>query len=153
MKPTDRRIFRLSDPGLPVRLRRHRHAAYRRDDAVPDSLDICLLRLGGTPIASAAIALILVEVNLVLFSLAIKKSLVGSEWGADHSTTFWSWRHFAYFFAQDCFSVWCRSLPRSWRRNDLGESHPTVDGMSYRPRDNRGPANAVLRLERGELRQ
>jgi hypothetical protein len=71
-------------------------------------LYICLLRLGGHPIASAAIALILVEVNLVLFSLAIKKSLVGKEWGADHSTPFWSWRHFAYFFAQDCFFVWCR---------------------------------------------
>ena len=27
----------------------------------------------------------------------------------DHSTPFWSWRHFAYFFAQDCFFVWCRS--------------------------------------------
>ena len=72
-------------------------------------LYICLLRLGGHPIASAVIALILVEVNLVLFSVAIKKSLVGSEWGADHSTAFWSWRHFAYFFAQDCFFVWCRS--------------------------------------------
>ena len=71
-------------------------------------LYICLLRLGGHPIASAAIALILVEVTLVLFSLAIKKSLVGSEWGADHSAPFWSWRHFAYFFAQDCFFVWCR---------------------------------------------
>ena len=68
----------------------------------------CLLRFGGYPIASAAIALVLVELNLVLFSVAIKKSLVGSEWGTDHSTTFWSWRHFAYFFAQDCFFVWCR---------------------------------------------
>ena len=68
----------------------------------------CLLRLGAHPIASAATALILVELNLVLFSVAIKKSLVGSEWGANHSTTFWSWRHFAYFFAQDCFFVWCR---------------------------------------------
>src|SRR6516162_6758850 len=28
--------------------------------------------------------------------------------GADHSTPFWSWRHFSYFFAQDCFFVWCR---------------------------------------------
>src|SRR6476660_4371888 len=72
-------------------------------------LYICLLRLGGHTIASAAIALILVEVNLILFTLAIKKSLVGSKWGADHSTPFWSWRHFAYFFAQDCFFVWCRS--------------------------------------------
>jgi len=72
-------------------------------------LYVCLLRLGGHPIASALIALILVEVNLVLFSVAIKKSLIGSEWGANHSTPFWSWRHFAYFFAQDCFFVWCRS--------------------------------------------
>jgi non-ribosomal peptide synthetase-like protein len=29
-------------------------------------------------------------------------------WGIDHSTPFWSWRHFAYFFAQDCFFEWCR---------------------------------------------
>ena len=72
-------------------------------------LYICLLRLGGNPIASALIALILVEVSLVLFSVAIKKSLVGSKWGADHSAPFWSWRHFAYFFSQDCFFVWCRS--------------------------------------------
>ena len=72
-------------------------------------LYVCLLRLGGHPIASALIALILVEVNLVLFSVAIKKSFIGSEWGANHSTPFWSWRHFAYFFAQDCFFVWCRS--------------------------------------------
>jgi non-ribosomal peptide synthetase-like protein len=73
-------------------------------------LYICLLRLGGDSIVSAAIALVLVEVGLVLFSVAIKKSLVGSEWGADHSTRFWSWRHFAYFFAQDCFFVWCRGF-------------------------------------------
>jgi len=71
-------------------------------------LYICVLRLGAHPIASALIALVLTEVNLILFCVAIKKSLVGSEWGADHSTPFWSWRHFAYFFAQDCFLVWCR---------------------------------------------
>jgi non-ribosomal peptide synthetase-like protein len=69
---------------------------------------ICLLRVGGHPMASAAIALVLTEVNLVLLCVAIKKSLVGSEWGADDSAPFWSWRHFAYFFAQDCFFVWCR---------------------------------------------
>jgi hypothetical protein len=71
-------------------------------------LSVCLLRLGGHPIASAAIALILVEVTLVLLSVAIKKGLVGSKWGTNHATPFWSWRHFAYFFAQDCFFVWCR---------------------------------------------
>ena len=72
-------------------------------------LYVCMLRLGGHPIASAVIALVLVEVALVLFSVAIKKSLIGGKWGSDHSTPFWSWRHFAYFFAQDCFFVWCRS--------------------------------------------
>jgi hypothetical protein len=71
-------------------------------------LYICLLRWGGHPIASAVIALMLTAVNLVLFCVAIKKFLVGKEWGADHATPFWSWRHFAYFFAQDCFFVWCR---------------------------------------------
>ena len=71
-------------------------------------LYICLLRLGGHPIASSVMALLLTEVNLVLLCVAIKKSLVGREWGADHSTPFWSWRHFAYFFAQDCFLIWCR---------------------------------------------
>jgi non-ribosomal peptide synthetase-like protein len=71
-------------------------------------LYICLLRLGGQPITSAVAALMLTAVTLVLFSVAIKKFLVGGKWGANHSTPFWSWRHFAYFFAQDCFFVWCR---------------------------------------------
>jgi non-ribosomal peptide synthetase-like protein len=71
-------------------------------------LAVCLLRLGGHPIASVVLALILVEVALVLLSVAIKKGLVGSKWGTNHATPFWSWRHFAYFFAQDCFFVWCR---------------------------------------------
>jgi non-ribosomal peptide synthetase-like protein len=68
---------------------------------------ICLLRWGGHPVASAVAALMLTEIGLILLCVAIKKSLVG-EWGADHSAPFWSWRHFAYFFAQDCFFVWCR---------------------------------------------
>ena len=71
-------------------------------------LAVCLLRLGGHPIASVVLALTLVEVALVLLSVAIKKGLVGSKWGTNHATPFWSWRHFAYFFAQDCFFVWCR---------------------------------------------
>ena len=69
-------------------------------------LYICLLRLGGHPIASAAIALILVEVNLVLFSLAIEEysssaangELITRPPSGPGAT-------FAYFFAQDCFSV------------------------------------------------
>ena len=86
--------------------------------------------MGGPPIASALIALILVEFSLVLFSVAIKKSLIGSEWGANHSSPFWSWRRFAYFFAQDCFFVWCESS--HVRRRDCSRKyHPAMDGMSY----------------------
>jgi hypothetical protein len=59
-------------------------------------------------LAIAAIALLFTEVSLVLICIATKKSLVGSKWGADDSAPFWSWRHFAYFFVQDCFFVWCR---------------------------------------------
>jgi hypothetical protein len=70
-------------------------------------LFIYLLRLGGGAIASTAIALILTEAAAVLLCVALKRLLVG-EWGADHSAPFWSWRHFAYFFVQDCFFVWCR---------------------------------------------
>jgi len=67
-----------------------------------------LLRLGGQLVVSAFGALILTEVILVMFCAATKKFLVGSKWGSDHSTSFWSWRHFTYFFAQDCFFAWCR---------------------------------------------
>jgi hypothetical protein len=70
-------------------------------------LYICLLRWGGHPVAGAVVAFMLTEAILVLLCVAIKKSLVG-EWGADRSAPFWSWRHFAYFFAQDCFFIWCR---------------------------------------------
>jgi non-ribosomal peptide synthetase-like protein len=67
-----------------------------------------LLRSLGHPVASALAALILGEASLVGASALVKKALVGSDWGKDHSAPFWSWRHFTYFFAQDCFFVWCR---------------------------------------------
>jgi carbonic anhydrase/acetyltransferase-like protein (isoleucine patch superfamily) len=67
-----------------------------------------LLHQGWHPILSAIFALILSEVSLVLSCVAMKKVLIGSEWGSDHSTPFWSWRHFIYFFVQDCFFAWCR---------------------------------------------
>jgi non-ribosomal peptide synthetase-like protein len=66
-----------------------------------------LLRVGGHPVLSALFALILVEGVLVTSSFMVKKILVG-RWGSDHSTSFWSWRHFTYFFAQDCFFAWCK---------------------------------------------
>ena len=72
-------------------------------------LYVCLLRLNGHPVINGIIAAILTEVGLVLLCVAIKKVLIGREWGADHATPFWSWRHFVYFFAQDCYFVWCRN--------------------------------------------
>ena len=66
-----------------------------------------LLRLGGQVLVSALVALMLSELFLLLACAAVKKLLVGSQWGASHSTPFWSWRHFSYFFTQDCFFAWC----------------------------------------------
>ncbi|MCK5805893.1 MAG: hypothetical protein KAI66_23885, partial [Lentisphaeria bacterium] len=67
-----------------------------------------MLRLSGQLVVSAFSALILEGVILVVFCVATKKFLVGSKWGSAHSTPFWSWRHFTYFFAQDCFFAWCK---------------------------------------------
>jgi non-ribosomal peptide synthetase-like protein len=72
-------------------------------------LYLSFLRLDLSSIASAFLALIFTEVTLVLLCVAIKKFLIGSKWGIDHATPFWSWKHFAYFFVQDCFFVWCRT--------------------------------------------
>jgi len=69
---------------------------------------ISLLRLDGNLIVSALLALILAEIIMVVLCAAIKKLLVGSKWGSAHMTPFWSWRHFSYFFAQDCFFAWCQ---------------------------------------------
>jgi non-ribosomal peptide synthetase-like protein len=68
-----------------------------------------LLRMELHLVVSAFIALTLAEAILVACSAGIKKFLVGSEWGSAHSTPFWSWRHFSYFFAQDCFFAWCKA--------------------------------------------
>jgi non-ribosomal peptide synthetase-like protein len=65
------------------------------------------LRLGGHPVVSAFLALILAEVFLVVSCALLKRVLVGSQWGSAHSTPFWSLRHFSYFFVQDCFFAWC----------------------------------------------
>src|SRR4029079_8943800 len=70
-------------------------------------LFIGMLRLGIYSIASAMITLLLAAVVLMLFCIVIKRLLV-DEWGSDKATPFWSWRHLAYFFVQDCFFIWCR---------------------------------------------
>jgi hypothetical protein len=65
--------------------------------------------LGINLVANVLVSFLLTELTLILLAAVIKAGLVGSQWGADHSTPFWSWKHFAYFFSQDCFFVWCRS--------------------------------------------
>ncbi len=72
-------------------------------------LYVAILRTGAGAIVGALTALVLTEIGLVLLCVAIKKAFVGRDWGSNHATPFWSWRHFAYFFAQDCFFVWCRA--------------------------------------------
>ena len=67
-----------------------------------------LLRSFGHPFLTALAAPILVEGFLVASSVLVKRVLVGSRWGSDHSAPFWSWRHFTYFFAQDFFFAGCR---------------------------------------------
>jgi hypothetical protein len=69
---------------------------------------VMLARVFGHPVLTGLMALVCVEAFLVLSSAGVKKVLVGSTWGRDHTTPFWSWRHFTYFFAQDCFFAWCR---------------------------------------------
>jgi hypothetical protein len=67
-----------------------------------------MLRLDVQAVTGAVIALILTEVILIGCSASTKKLLVGGSWGTAHSAPFWSWRHFTYFFAQDCFFAWCK---------------------------------------------
>jgi non-ribosomal peptide synthetase-like protein len=71
-------------------------------------LYIWLQRLGLHPIVNAITAFAITEISLILLCVTTKKVLVGNEWGIDHATPFWSWKHFVYFFAQDCFFVWCK---------------------------------------------
>jgi len=65
-----------------------------------------LLRLAGHAAISALVALFASELVLLVSCSVVKKLLVGSKWGSANSTPFWSWRHFSYFFAQDCFFAW-----------------------------------------------
>ena len=67
-----------------------------------------LLPIFGSPFLSALAALVAGEGVLVTAAVLVKRLLVGDTWGWEHSAPFWSWRHFTYFFAQDCFFAWCR---------------------------------------------
>jgi len=93
-------------------------------------LYVCLTRLGLHPAVSAAGSLLLTELSLILLSIGTKKVLVGGKWGSNHTTPFWSWKHFAYFFAQDCFFAWCRTPLAFFAGTVL--SNPILRGMGCR---------------------
>ncbi len=112
-----------------------------------------LLPSFGHPVVSALAALILGECSLVGAAVLVKKLLVGSRWGTDDSTSFWSWRHFTYFFAQDCFFVWCRQIDGNPRRNRALECHSAADGLPDREANSPPRTAPGLRLERRELRR
>ena len=95
-------------------------------------LYIVLERSVGYPVAGALAALVLAEIGVLLLCITVKKVMVGKKWGADHSTPFWSWRHFAYFFAQDCFFVWCREPLRFLAGTTAANSILRLDGMPDR---------------------
>ncbi|MGI9364271.1 MAG: hypothetical protein ACR2O8_03730, partial [Rhizobiaceae bacterium] len=69
---------------------------------------MAFLSLNLNPLFGSALALIVSSLLILLLLIALKRALIGNRWGVDHSTQFWSWKHFAYFFVQDCFFSWCR---------------------------------------------
>jgi non-ribosomal peptide synthetase-like protein len=89
-----------------------------------------LLRWGGHPVVSALVALIVTEALLVASATLLKRVLVGGTWGSDHRAPFWSWRHFTYFFAQDCFLTWCKRSMRVMAGTAL--SNPVLRRMGCR---------------------
>ena len=99
----------FSDPPLPVRLPRHWHCAHRRGTDLHDPVYLFVTRRRD-PRSPARWLPWRLQKSLSFCSASrSRSSSFGGEWGADNSTRFWSWRHFAYFFAQDCFFVWCRA--------------------------------------------
>ena len=92
-------------------------------------LYICLLRLGGHPIASAVIALMLTEVSLVLFCVAIKKSLVGSEWGVRSLDALLVLAALRLLLRSGLLLRLVQRASGVLRRDYSLEFYPTVDGM------------------------
>ncbi|HKP69608.1 MAG TPA: TraX family protein [Pyrinomonadaceae bacterium] len=85
-------------------------------------LFILLSVFGEYPLAGTLAAIILTELCLILLCVAVKKIFVGNRWGTDNATPFWSLRHFAYFFVQDCFFGWCREPLRFFAGTTVSNS-------------------------------
>lgn len=76
-----------------------------------------LPRFGLDELVSTTLALLTAPWILIWAALVVKRLLVAKGWGREHTTPFWSLRHFTYFFAQDCFFRWAGPL-----LNTLAES-------------------------------
>ena len=106
---TTARLLSVPDTRRPERSLQHRHAAHHRRAGLRDFVPRPFA-IGAHLVVNVLVSFLLTELTLILFAVVIKACLVGRQWGADHSTPFWSWKHFAYFFTQDCFFVWCGAL-------------------------------------------
>ena len=150
--PQAARLRDFPDPGLPVRLFQHRHPAHPRGDHLHDSVR--------RPVA-----------------FGHRHDLQRARRFADHGNHRGPALHHDEEGARrqrmgsrslDAFLVLAALLLLSraglllrvvqgaagvLRRDDPREPHPAMDGMSDRPPDHRDLADAVLRLERGELRR
>ena len=116
-------------------------------------LYICLLRLGGHPIVSAAIAL---DPRRSQSGPVLRRDQEvprRQRMGSSSLDPFLVLAPLRLLLRAGLLLRLVQGLSGVLRRDDSLEFHPAVDGMSYRSPDNRDPANAVLRLERGELRQ
>ena len=116
-------------------------------------LYICLLRAGVHALAIAAIALLFTEVSLVLICVATKKSLVGSKWGADDFGAVLVLATLRLLLRTGLLFCLVQRRSLVLRRDHPVEFHSAIDGMSDRGPNNPGATDAVLRLERGDLRQ
>ena len=115
-------------------------------------LSTCLLRLGGHPIASAVIALILVEVDTGSAQCRDQKGPCRRMGNRSRDPVL----VLAPLRLLLRAGLLLRLVPGTAdavRRHCSRKFHPALDGVSYWRRDNRDPADAVLRLERGQFRQ
>ena len=106
--------------------------------------------MGFGPLMRRLPALLLTDVQLILLSVAIKKALVGRDWGVNHATPFWSCGTSHTFSRRTAFRL--VPGPLSFCAGTI-LANPILRWMGCRiGADDRDRAHAVLRLERGEIR-
>jgi hypothetical protein len=114
---------------------------------------LSLVRFDVNSIASACIALLFTEVTLVLLCGVIKKLLIGRKWGNRSRDAVLVLETLRLLLRTGLLLCLVPDAAGILRRNDSREPNSTFDGMPDRQANHCGPTNAVLRLERRELRQ